>query len=157
MMMGGVAGTLIGGAMYKHNIKNYSFEFYPNHENIEISNMLKEYFDSFNPNIFLSASALSQLVYMGKVYKKSLDSKFTREYVIMEDGGQTSLDFNSKNDKNNKKIVMIIHGLTGGSNTAYIQHMVKSCEDRNFNSVVMHSRGINKTRLLNPKLPHPSN
>ena len=153
--LGGMTGTILTGNYYKNNIRDYSFEFDPNPQNLKISEMLAEYFDSFNPNMFLSTSGLSQLIYMAKVYKPCTNKEFRREYIILQDGGQISQDFSISNKQSNKKIVMIIHGLTGGSDASYIQHMIKSCEAKNINSVVFQSRGINQTKLLNPKLQHP--
>jgi predicted alpha/beta-fold hydrolase len=50
---------------------------------------------------------------------------YDRKYVKTQDGGQISLDFNSGNSPDNKKMCFIIHGLVGGSESAYIKHMSK--------------------------------
>lgn len=84
--------------------------------------------------------------------------KYTRQLVHTPDGGQVSLDFNQTNSQTkNDKIVFIIHGMVGGSESTYIKHMVQTCQINGLNSVVFQTRGTNQTKLLNPRLNHPSN
>ena len=53
-------------------------------------------------------------------------------------------------------MIVLIHGLTGGSEAAYMKHMALNADKNDFNSVVFQFRGINKTPLLDPKHSHPS-
>jgi predicted alpha/beta-fold hydrolase len=64
-------------------------------------------------------------MYFTGVLSESIVVYYDRKYVKTEDGGQISLDFNSGNSPDNKKMCFIIHGLVGGSESAYIKHMGK--------------------------------
>ena len=156
-MVGGVVGAVAGGVYYNNLIKTYNLEYYNNFENIKIASSIEELLNEhWHPNLFQSANPLLQFTYLGKVYRKTINVDYDREYVKLPDGGQISLDFSKKNDKSKKKMVVLIHGQTGGSDATYMKHMVRACEKNDMNAVVFQFRGINKTPLLNPKHSHPS-
>jgi len=113
-----------------------------------MENFLKE---NYSPHIQSSVYPLFQFLYTDSYCKKYDNMSFDREYINLYDGGQISLDFSKHNDKSNKKTVVILHGILGGSESQYIRHFLKSCEKNNMNCVVIQQRGINDCKMLNPK------
>jgi predicted alpha/beta-fold hydrolase len=122
----------------------------------------------FYPSFYLTHS-LAQSVYNIKTPK--LDLKYHREYIRLPDGGQVCLDWAlplrrvgsfGKTPHSNQyypyepasdsKVMFIIHGLTGGSETQYIQHLVKDAQKKGYRVAVFNSRGINQPMLT----PTPS-
>lgn len=152
------AGLAMLTANYNSKIKSYNFEYFQNHDNIKLANSMDSLFSTkWRPNMMLSADPLLQFIYLGKVHRKSVNVQYDRTYVKTTDGGQISLDFNQTNNyKDNGKMMVIIHGLVGGSESTYIKHLAQSAAAKGMNSVVYQSRGTNGTKLLNPKLNHPS-
>lgn len=55
--------------------------------------------------------------------------------------------------KNYDKLLMIVHGLSGGSDQLYIRDIVDSFKNE-YTVVVIHARGINDTPLNNPIMYH---
>ena len=70
--------------------------------------------------------------------------EYTRKTNKFTDGGTYSIDTYGKASK---RILFIVPGLTGGSESAYIKHLVAEGEKRGFQSIVMNGRGINGTPL----------
>jgi len=87
---------------------------------------------------------------------------FKREYVISDDGGEYSLDWvvddpREFQKEKNKNIFLILHGLTGGSNTIYMRDIIYEMKNlKDFKICVLHNRGINDTPLKTPKSFHAS-
>ena len=52
----------------------------------------------------------------------------------------------------NTRILFIIHGLTGGSNTGYIKELVFKAQKLNYRVGVFQNRGINRTYLRTPHM-----
>lgn len=78
---------------------------------------------------------------------------FHREYIRLPDCGQISLD-TSFIDITSKRLLIIIHGLTGGSEMNYVRALVQEAHKEGFNALVFHNRGINKTFLTTPEPFH---
>lgn len=54
---------------------------------------------------------------------------FERQKIYFTDGGHISLDWsNRKMADEGKPIVLIMHGMTGGSDTKYIKALVKKAD-----------------------------
>lgn len=70
--------------------------------------------------------------------------EYTRKSGKFSDGGTYSIDTFGTSSK---KILFIVPGLTGGSESAYIKHIVAEGEKRGYQSIVMNGRGINGTPL----------
>jgi len=113
-----------------------------------MENFLKE---NYSPHVQSSLNPLFQFLYSDSYCIHYNDMGFDREYINLSDGGQMSVDFNKKNDISNKKTVIILHGLLGGSESQYIRHFLKACENNGMNCVVIQQRGINNCKMLNPK------
>ena len=112
----------------------------------------------FIPTPYLSHPLL-QAIYNHKTSLFKADFipiTFHREYIRLLDCGQVSLD-SSFIDCSKKKILIIIHGLTGGSEMPYVRSMVQEAHKEGFNALVFHNRGINKTFLTTPEPFNGSN
>ena len=80
-----------------------------------------------------------------KTDEKSVENiEYTRELLTFPDGGLCSLDWV---DKNSKKILVIIPGLTGGSEAVYIKHITLEGTNKGYDVVVINGRGISGTPL----------
>jgi predicted alpha/beta-fold hydrolase len=80
--------------------------------------------------------------------------KYKREYLISEDGGLISLDWVIQDTDNYNKLLVILHGLTGGSNTCYIRETVEGFLNQGYRIVVIQYRGVNDTPLFTPIIFH---
>ncbi|EGR27219.1 hypothetical protein IMG5_200050 [Ichthyophthirius multifiliis] len=82
---------------------------------------------------------------------------YEREYVKTQDGGQIALDWvplkkQFQNEEDNKnKILMIMHGLTGASNSNYISQLALFAQKNGYRPVCINMRGYN-SQLSNHQL-----
>lgn len=70
----------------------------------------------------------------------------------MKDGGLVTLDWAAKNDPRCKNLVIILHGLTGGSDEDYLQDLIVELTRLKYNSVVMNYRGCASSPVITPQL-----
>lgn len=76
---------------------------------------------------------------------------FTRTWLRLPDGGHVSLDWSSR-PKRGQPVLVILHGLTGGSHERYVQWLVASAETKlGICCVVMNARGCGGTALSTPQ------
>src|SRR5689334_5238890 len=68
----------------------------------------------FKPTFWLP-EFYTQILY--NELKKKPEIKYRREYLTNDDGGILSLDWVVKENDSYSKLLVILHGLTGGSNT----------------------------------------
>ncbi|KAJ3195473.1 hypothetical protein HDU67_004362 [Dinochytrium kinnereticum] len=76
-------------------------------------------------------------------------------YERMPDGGVISMDWCPKidfNPENTTPIVVILHGLTGGSHESYVQDLVHEVVKKGFRAVVCNFRGCAETELKSAQL-----
>ena len=109
----------------------------------------------FIPTPYLSHPFLQALYnHKTSLFKSDqISINFHREYVRLPDCGQVSVD-SSFIDYSLKKLIIIIHGLTGGSDMPYVRAMIQEAHKKGFNALVFHNRGINKTFLTTPEPFH---
>ena len=104
---------------------------------------------------FFIPTYLTQALY--HEFSTPLNIFFKREYLYNPiDKGVISLDWTISHNRNimhNDKVMIIVHGLSGGSDTPYIRDIVNGFMV-NFSVVVIHARGINDTPLHTPTLYH---
>ena len=79
---------------------------------------------------------------------------YTRELIKLKDNGTLSIDWASDSLENISKILVIFHGLTGGSEQMYVKVCVSSGISLGFRVCVMQMRGINGTPMTSCKLPN---
>ncbi len=70
------------------------------------------------------------------------------------DGGQIAIDWagshHCPDGATQGKVLIIAHGLTGGSEMPYIKNIVGPFVEAGYRVGVIHARGLNKTPLLTP-------
>ncbi|XP_024378237.1 embryogenesis-associated protein EMB8 [Physcomitrium patens] len=66
---------------------------------------------------------------------------FRRECLRMADGGTVALDWPQPELQNPKAVLILLPGLTGGSDDTYVQHMTRRARNHGWAVVVFNSRG----------------
>lgn len=109
--------------------------------------------DDYRPTFYLP-NCLLQMAY--NEIKPKIKINFKREFLKTEDGGMISLDWAVRPiDTEENRLIVILHGLTGGSESSYIREIVQGLlENDNNKIVVVQYRGINDSPLLTPKSFH---
>ncbi|KAI3647163.1 hypothetical protein MP228_007384 [Amoeboaphelidium protococcarum] len=104
----------------------------------------------FKPTWWLFNGHL-QTIYIAMTKPKQ-KVKYERELINAGDDGQLALDWYPKRMNSTDKddfLIVILHGLTGGSHEPYIVDLVKRTRHR---CVIVHSRGCNGSPVLTPQL-----
>lgn len=118
---------------------------------VELSN--KKYFSPF-----LLPTCLLQMIMNQKFngFKDHSRVAYKRSYLNTDDGGLLSIDeYIKKSESTPKRLILVMHGLTGGSNTCYIKDIcegLEKCEDSRI--LCVNYRGVNKTPLKNSTTYH---
>lgn len=110
---------------------------------------------NYRPTFFMPDCSM-QMIYH-QFYPRPI-IKFKREYIQTPDKGIFSMDWviDEKVQKYNKLLV-ILHGLTGGSEAGYLREIIKEFLDYGgYKIVVIHNRGISDTPLFTPFPFHAS-
>lgn len=107
----------------------------------------------FIPSILIPGGLLQSVLGSGRT-RLQADAKFTenvyydRELIELPDGGTYSIDWAIQTElSNSDKIMLVIPGLTGGSEAPYIKNPVKVAQNKGFRVGVVHGRGICGTPL----------
>lgn len=124
---------------------------------------------------FYMPNCLSQMIY--NETKSIPEVKYDRQYIALDDEGVISLDWVINTNKNNPqstasesnichnkgsdsfdkddKLLVILHGLTGGSEATYIREIIlKFQKIKHLKIVVVNYRGISGSPLLTPLIYH---
>ena len=104
----------------------------------------------FEPS-YLLLSGVAQTLYAG-IISRSVPS-YEKEYLMLPDGGQISLQSHIL-PENSKGIIVIIPGIWGDGETSYIAHSVKKAKENGYSSIVVNHRGWGNTKLLTPLTYH---
>jgi len=102
---------------------------------------------TFKPTFYLPTATL-QIIY-GAKFDPVPFVPFDRELVKLPDEGEIALDWGPTHkfytgcNEKKMRILVISHGLTGGSETNYVRHAVLNASRYGFRPVVYHNRGIN--------------
>ncbi len=100
----------------------------------------------------LLPACLLQMIY--NEVKSSPHIPYEREYLAMPDDGCVALDW-VKIGRNAKNTLVILHGLTGGSESTYIREIVDEfLESSDYQIVVVNYRGISGSPLLTTAIYH---
>lgn len=141
---------LFSAAEFYTQVWSASFKLYykATKENLEILSHCKDLHSGvFKPTFYLPLASL-QVIY-GAKYDPVPFVPFDREQVILKDKGAIALDWGpihksySGKDAKKMRILFILHGLTGGSETNYVRHAVLNASRYGFRPVVYHNRGVN--------------
>ena len=110
-------------------------------------------FDNYRPTFYLPTCIL-QMLYNEICPNTKVDYK--REYIETPDGGLISFDWAvPEREVNETRLIIILHGLTGGSESSYIKEIVKGLMNNESNKVVVvQFRGINGSPLKTPLSYH---
>jgi predicted alpha/beta-fold hydrolase len=73
-------------------------------------------------------------------YGKAID--YDREYIVLPDGGTLSIDWQSGPVSDDANVIIILHGLTGGSHSQYVRNAVHKLGNAGYRVGVLHNRGI---------------
>lgn len=115
---------------------------------LEIINSIKAINDGFRPIPWLWNTHAQTIA--TSVIRKTLDPPYRRELYQLEDGGQVALDWLTTSDSlgPSTPILLLLHGLTGGSQESYIQHfMYEVLSVVECRPVVMVNRGLGGVEL----------
>eukprot|EP01135_Chromosphaera_perkinsii_P002764 Nk52_evm132s226 gene=Nk52_evmTU132s226 len=101
----------------------------------------------------------SHLQTITSALKKGGNVLYRREYLTLTDGGKVGIDWYDSHPRNGVAYqfvedcptVVMLHGLTGGSDESYIVDMVRSVGEIGYRSVVFNYRGCHNTTLHTPK------
>jgi len=80
--------------------------------------------------------------------RRNLRHQFRRELFPFSDGGECALDWVEHPKPNG--VVIVLHGLTGGSHENYVRHVVKTIYEANCTAVVFNYRGAGGSTLKTP-------
>jgi predicted alpha/beta-fold hydrolase len=87
----------------------------------------------------------------GVFMRKSPGLSYHRVYLPLGDGGAVAIDWHTL-PRTGQPVLLLQHGLTGGSEERYVQWMVKTASERlGVCCVVMNARGCSNTSLLTPQ------
>jgi predicted alpha/beta-fold hydrolase len=118
--------------------------------NMKIQNMLGEM--NYTPTLYMP-SCLMQMIYNES--KSSPNIQYKRQYIATHDEGAISLDWVETNSNEFKNLLVILHGLTGGSESSYIKEICNEfSKDPNYKIVVVNYRGVSGSPLLTPFIYH---
>jgi abhydrolase domain-containing protein 1/3 len=81
-----------------------------------------------------------------------LSIEYKREVLLLCDGGEVALDWaEPSQDCQDSPVLLVLPGLTGGTDNNYIGHMVADGIELKFRAVVFNQRGNGGIRLKTPK------
>ncbi|KAI7736968.1 hypothetical protein M8C21_027244, partial [Ambrosia artemisiifolia] len=83
------------------------------------------------------------------------DVKLKRECLRTQDDGTVTLDWVSGDSRNlpeNSPILLLLPGLTGGSDDSYVRHMLVRARNKGWRVVVFNSRGCADSPVTTPKM-----
>ncbi|GFP89304.1 embryogenesis-associated protein emb8 [Phtheirospermum japonicum] len=82
------------------------------------------------------------------------DVKFRRECLRARDDGAVALDWVSGDDRNlpsDAPVLILLPGLTGGSDDTYVRHMLLRARSKGWRVVVFNSRGCGDSPVITPQ------
>eukprot|EP00276_Gloeochaete_wittrockiana_P009635 CAMPEP_0184644368 /NCGR_PEP_ID=MMETSP0308-20130426/1092_1 /TAXON_ID=38269 /ORGANISM="Gloeochaete witrockiana, Strain SAG 46.84" /LENGTH=369 /DNA_ID=CAMNT_0027072853 /DNA_START=1468 /DNA_END=2577 /DNA_ORIENTATION=- len=125
--------------------------FYQNDEMIEeIFKRCPILSENYRPSPFLYNGHLQTI--FAALFRRNPDVQYDREYVPTSDGGEIALDYlQTSTLPADAPILILLHGLTGGSHDAYIKYMVLDAHKAGFRPIAFNSRGCAGVSLKTPQ------
>ncbi|KAG5320084.1 ABHD3 Phospholipase, partial [Acromyrmex heyeri] len=77
--------------------------------------------------------------------------EYRREILALSDGGEVALDWAEKNCSITSPIVVILPGLTGGSQAEYVKCLVSAARKNGIRCVIFNNRGLGGLQLKTPR------
>jgi predicted alpha/beta-fold hydrolase len=132
----------------------YEVVYVENDKNKYIANKLLPV--DYKPTFYIP-NCFSQMVY--NEIKAKPEIEYKREYVNTHDGGVISFDWvvksDAKEDIKSDKLLVVLHGLTGGSESSYIKEILEEYNKLpGFKIVAINYRGVSGSPLLTPSIYH---
>ncbi|CAD8115992.1 unnamed protein product [Paramecium sonneborni] len=142
--------TMAASAYYCYEcFWNTSLEFIHHPEAIE-KHLLSIFGDiKYRPTFYIPHRLL-QLAYATR-WEQKIETEFERQLFKLSDGGQLALDWKNKHVVTKKPLILITHGLTGGSETNYIKHAAETLAKAGYQVVCFNQRGVANCELLTSK------
>ncbi|XP_077286849.1 abhydrolase domain containing Hydr1 [Arctopsyche grandis] len=108
--------------------------------------------EKFWPTLWCFESRLQTII--ASVLRTSIlaDIQYRREILKLADGGEVALDWMDKGCAKNSPIVIILPGLTGGSQAEYIKCLVNGGVSIGIRCVIFNNRGLGGMELKTPRL-----
>ena len=144
--------ALVGYPFYDNNLKFYYVDTEENRKCLEAVPSLKQV--NFTPTPWLPFGI--QQSYFGSstghITEDARDLNlilFDRELITLPDGGTISIDWarEGATQPPDTPIIVMAHGITGGSNSPYIKRSVDICVEHGYRVAVLQQRGINGTPM----------
>lgn len=89
----------------------------------------------------------------GPIWRKTIHLQRRRERMWFDDGDFLDLDWHGPHDAN-VPVVLVLHGLTGSSNSPYVVGLQQAMEKRGWTSVALNWRGCSGEPNLLPRSYH---
>jgi predicted alpha/beta-fold hydrolase len=107
-------------------------------------------FTEYRPTPWILSGHLMTL--FGALFRPLPSISFERILLTVDNtGGTIAVDWHSR-PHHHQPILLLLHGLTGGSDNAYIRWMILSASSKlNLCCVVAHARGCGQSKLTSPK------
>ena len=118
----------------------------------KIISEFKKYCDYYYPSLLDPSGLFHSIWYVitRKIrFPRMLE--YSRELLLLEDGGTVALDWRTQNADTDSPVVVIHHGLCGHSQSSYVKSMVIELESQGFYCVVFVARGCGKNTLTTPE------
>jgi predicted alpha/beta-fold hydrolase len=96
------------------------------------------------------ASPHAQIV-ATSVFRERPHIAFEREPMALADGGSIALDWLPGVPAPGTPVLIILHGLTGGSQETYVRWMALKAQSQGYAVCVMNARGCSRQHLASPK------
>ncbi|EGI65160.1 PREDICTED: abhydrolase domain-containing protein 3 [Acromyrmex echinatior] len=77
--------------------------------------------------------------------------EYRREILALSDGGEVALDWAEKDCSITSPIVVILPGLTGGSQAEYVKCLVSAARKNGIRCVIFNNRGLGGLQLKTPR------
>lgn len=118
------------------------------HYSVVMDALVKDTFTEYRPTNWLPNGHL-QTIYSTILDTSNIDRiDYNRHTLQLKDAGSISLDFNNPGKS---KVLVICHGLTGGSHESYVRTVISQIAD-DTTSVVVNFRGCANTTVTSPLL-----
>ena len=112
-------------------------------------------FEVYYPTFWLTNAHLQTIA--TALFRSTAKVTYHRELVTMPDSGTVALDWSRELSQEalaqteGRPIVIILHGVTGGSQESYVTHVAEEVERKGWVSVVFNQRGCGDSEMTSPR------
>eukprot|EP01001_Neometanema_parovale_P006823 NODE_3166_length_1267_cov_21.944930_g3007_i0.p1 GENE.NODE_3166_length_1267_cov_21.944930_g3007_i0~~NODE_3166_length_1267_cov_21.944930_g3007_i0.p1 ORF type:complete len:372 (+),score=11.86 NODE_3166_length_1267_cov_21.944930_g3007_i0:64-1179(+) len=107
--------------------------------------------NTFYPTFWCAGAHAQTLVAV--LGRNRVNVHYTREMLAMPDGGSVALDWSrfERSVPGTTPLLIILHGVTGGSSESYVTSMVAEANKNGWDAVVFNQRGCADSELSSPR------